>query len=105
MTAEEIAAWALRNGWQMLGGHPSLTRAAQPKAAIVRLVLKTTVAHVEAKKPAGKWEKLTGGSYDRIAMNDATEMPDGLGLETIPGIRMLMQENQDRQMMARLGGG
>jgi hypothetical protein len=99
MTAAELTAWALSNGWQMLGGHPSLTRASQPKAAIVRLVLKATVAHVEAKKPAGKWEKLTGGSYDQ------TELPDGLGLETIPGIRMLMQENKDRQMMARLGGG
>jgi hypothetical protein len=105
MTAAELTAWALSNGWQMLGGHPSLTRASQPKAAIVRLVLKATVAHVEAKKPAGKWEKLTGGSYDQIAMNEQTELPDGLGLETIPGIRMLMQENKDRQMMARLGGG
>jgi hypothetical protein len=104
MTAEEITAWALRNGWQMIAGHPSLTRASQPKAAIVRLVLKATVVHVEAKKPAGKWEKLTGGSYDRIAMNEQTELPDGLGLETIPGIRMLMQENQDRKMMAGLGG-
>jgi hypothetical protein len=105
MTAEELTAWALRSGWQMLGGHPSLTRASQPKTAIVRLVLKATVAHVEAKKPAGKWEKLTGGDYDRIVMNEDTELPDGLGLETIPGIRMLMQENKDRLMMARLGGG
>jgi len=104
MTPEELTAWALRNGWQMIAGHPSLTRASQPKAAIVRLVLKATVVHVEAKKPAGKWEKLTGGSYDRITMNEQTELPDGLGLETIPGIRMLMQENQDRMMMARLGG-
>jgi hypothetical protein len=104
MTKEELTAWALRSGWQMLGGHPSLARAAQPKAAIVRLVLKATVAHVEAKKPAGKWEKLAGGSYDQILANEETEMPDGLGLETIPGIRMLMQDNKDRLMMARLGG-
>jgi hypothetical protein len=105
MTADELKAWALRNGWQMIAGHPSLTRAAQPKAAIVRLMLKATVAHVEAKKPAGKWEKLTGGSYDKIVANEDTGLPDGLGLETIPGIRMLMQENGDRLMMARMGGG
>ncbi len=104
MTADELKAWALRSGWQMIAGHPSLTRAASPKVAIVRLVLKATVAHVEAKKPAGKWEKLTGGNYDRVALNEDTGLPDGLGLETIPGIRMLMQENRDRQMMARMGG-
>ncbi len=104
MTQDELTAWALRNGWQMLGGHPSLTRASQPKAAIVRLVLKATVAQVEAKKPAGKWEKLAGGSYDRIVADDETGMPLGLGLEKIPGIRLLMKENKDRLMMARIGG-
>jgi hypothetical protein len=104
MTQDELTAWALRGGWQMIGGHPSLTRATQPKAAIVRLVLKATVAHVEAKKPAGKWEKVAGGSYDGIVADDETGMPRGLGLEKIPGIRMLMQENRDRLMMARIGG-
>jgi hypothetical protein len=104
MTPDELKAWALRSGWQMIGGHPSLTRATAPKAAIVRLVLKTTVAHVEAKKPAGKWEKLSGGSYDRVTLDDDTGLPVGLGLETIPGIRMLMQENRDRLTFAKLGG-
>jgi hypothetical protein len=58
MTADELKAWALGNGWQMIAGHPSLTKPSNPKEAIVRMVLKATVVHVEAKKPAGKWEKL-----------------------------------------------
>ena len=31
-------------------------------------------------------------------------MPVGLGLETIPSLRALMQENRDRQVFARMGG-
>ena len=57
MTKDELTAWALANGWRMIGGFPSLTRPAQPDTAIVRLVLKATVASLEIKKPAGKWEK------------------------------------------------
>ena len=30
-------------------------------------------------------------------------MPGGLGLGTISGLTMLMQDNKDRQMMARIG--
>ena len=68
------------------------------------MVLKATVVHVEAKKPAGKWEKLSGGSYDRsVTLDEETGLPAGLGLETIPGFRMLMQENRDRQVFAKLG--
>lgn len=103
MTADEIRAWAARNGWQVMGGHPSLTKPSSPKEAIVRLVLKATVAHVEAKKPAGKWEKLTGASYAAITADGETGMPLGLGLETIPGFRMLMQDNRDRQVFAKWG--
>ena len=91
---------AAKNGRQMIGGHPSLTKPSSPKEAIVRIVLKATVAHVEAKKPAGKWEKLAGESYAKIVADPENGIPSGLSLETIPGFRMLMQENQDRQVFA-----
>ena len=89
----------------MIGGYPSLTKPSAPKEAIVRLVLRATVAHVEAKKPAGKWEKLTGASYSQITPDPDSGMPLGLGLETIPGFSMLMQDNRDRQVFAKWGGG
>ena len=100
MTQDELKAWALANGWQMIAGHPSLTKPRAPKEAIVRMILKATVVHVEAKKPAGKWEKLTGAGYSAIVADEETGVPSGLGLETIPGFRMLMQENRDRQVFA-----
>jgi hypothetical protein len=31
MDKDELTAWALKNGWQMLGGHPSLTNAMRPR--------------------------------------------------------------------------
>ncbi len=98
MTQDEIRAWALRNGWQIIGGHPSLTKPSSPQEAIVRLLMKTTVVHLEAKKPAGKWEKIRGQSYDKVIADEATGTPIGLGLETIPGIGLLMQVNRDRQV-------
>ena len=104
MTKEDLTAWALAHGWQMIAGHPSLTKPRSPKEAIVRMVLKATVVHVEAKKPAGKWEKLTGETYARIILDEETGLPTGLGLETIPGFRMLMQDNRDRQVFANMGG-
>ena len=55
MTKEELTDWALRNGWQVLAGCPSLTKPSSPKEAIVRMVFKATVVNVEVKKPAGKW--------------------------------------------------
>lgn len=105
MTADELTAWALANGWTMIGGHPSLTKPSSPKEAVVRLVLKATLANVEAKKPAGKWEKLAGAPYPKIRPDEETGVPHGLLLETLPGFRMLMQENRDRQVFARMGGG
>ena len=66
--------------------------------------LKATVAAVEIKKPAGKWEKVSGESYSKIEADPETGMPGGLGLGTISGITLLMQSNKDRQMMARMGG-
>ena len=79
-------------------------RSSAPHPAIVRLVLKATVAAVEIKKPAGKWEKVSGESYARIVADPETGMPGGLGLATISGLTQLMQDNKDRQMMARIGG-
>jgi hypothetical protein len=104
MTKDEITAWALANGWQMIDGVPSLTKPAAPHPAIVRLVLKATVASVEIKKPAGKWEKVSSESYSRIEADADTGMPGGLGFATISGLTQLMQDNKDRQMMARMGG-
>ena len=99
MTKEELAAWALANGWQMMGGHPSLVKPTRPSEAIVRIVLKGTVANIEIKKPSGKWEKVSGAAYGDIKADPDTGIPRGLGLVSITGITMLMQENKDRRMM------
>ena len=105
MDKEALTSWVLANGWQMIAGCPSLTKPRSPKEAIVRLVLKATVVNVEVKKPAGKWEKVSGGSYAKVVADPDTGMPRGLGLTSIPGFTMLMQDNKDRLMMERLGGG
>ena len=99
MVKEEILAWALQNGWQMIGDHPSLVKPAKPKEAIVRIVLKGTVANLEIKKPSGKWEKVSGAAYGDIKPDPETGMPRGLGLISITGLTMLMQENKDRRML------
>jgi hypothetical protein len=103
MTKDEITAWALANGWTMIEGFPSLTKPTKPHPAIVRLVLKATVASVEIKKPAGKWEKVSGESYSKIEADPDSGMPGGLGLGTISGLTLLMQDNKDRKMMAGIG--
>lgn len=104
MDKQDLTDWALRNGWQMIAGCPSLTKPSNPKDAIVRLSLKATVANVEIKKPAGKWEKVAGQTYAKIAADPEGGLPSGLGFETIPGITMLMRENKDRQAFARMTG-
>jgi hypothetical protein len=105
MDKAELTAWALANGWQMIAGCPSLTKPRSPKEAIVRLVLKATVVNVEVKKPAGKWEKVSGEAYGKVVADPDTGVPGGLGLTSIPGFTMLMQDNKDRLMMERLSGG
>ena len=105
MTKEEITAWALSNGWVMIAGHPSLTKPSAPKEAIVRLILKATVANLEVKKPAGKWEKVSGAAYAKVEADEETGLPRGLGLDTIPGFTMLMRENLDAHVFANMGGG
>ena len=104
MTKEDLTRWALANGWQMIAGHPSLTRRNAPTDAIVRIVLKATVVHLEVKKPAGKWEKSAGLAYADVTADPEDGTPLGLGFERIPAFGTLMRENKDRAMMARIGG-
>lgn len=104
MDKDALTSWALANGWQMIAGFPSLTKPSAPREAIVRLVLKATVVALEVKKPAGKWEKVAGESYARITQDAETGLPLGLGLDTIPGFTMLMRENRDRMVFARMTG-
>ncbi len=105
MDKDELTAWALANGWRMMAGCPSLTKPSAPKEAIVRMALKATVVNIEVKKPAGKWEKVSGQPYAKVVPDEETGLPLGLGLETIPGFAMLMRENKDRMVFARMGGG
>ena len=105
MTKDEITAWALANGWTMMDGVPSLTKPAAPHPAIVRLILKATVASVEIKKPAGKWEKVAGASYGKVMLDPDTGLPGGLSLAEIPSFTMLMRENKDRMAFTRMTGG
>lgn len=102
MTKEEITAWALANGWQMIDGMPSLTKPTPPHPAIVRMVLKATVASLEIKKPAGKWEKVASQSYSKITADPETGMPGDLDLAKISGLTLLMQDNKDRMVFAKL---
>jgi len=95
MTKDELTNWALKSGWKVIGGHPSLSKPSRPGDAIVRLVLKATVAHVEIRKPAGKWEKVSGASYGEVSADEETGAPLGLGLEKLPGLSKLMQDNRD----------
>lgn len=101
MTKEELTTWALANGWQTIDGHPSLTRPSTPSVAIVRLVLKATVASLEIKKPAGKWEKVSNETYSKIKADPDSGIPGGLGLDTISGITTLMRDNKDRLVFAK----
>jgi len=102
MTKDELTTWALANGWQTIDGHPSLTKPSAPAIAIVRLVLKATVANLEIKKPAGKWEKVSSEAYSKINPDLETGIPIGLGLDTISGITALMRDNKDRLVFAKM---
>jgi hypothetical protein len=104
MDNEELTNWALANGWRMIAGHPSLIKPSSPKEAIVRMVLKATVATLEIKKPAGKWEKVSSQGYGKIQADPDTGLPLGLGLDTIPGFTMLMRANKDSMTFARMTG-
>ncbi|MGI4797176.1 MAG: hypothetical protein ACRYG8_24615 [Janthinobacterium lividum] len=103
MDRDALTAWALGNGWQIMAGHPSLTKPSNPKEAIVRMVFKATVVNLEVKKPAGKWEKVAGSAYGAITADEETDVPQGLGFESIPSFSTLMRENKDRQVFAGFG--
>lgn len=100
MTKEDITAWALANGWRIIGGHPSLSKPARPNDAIIRLALKTTVVNVEIRKPSGKWEKVSGGNYPTVGGGEDGMLLSGLGLERIPSLQRLMQDNRDAMVFA-----
>jgi hypothetical protein len=102
MDKEELTRWALANGWQMIGGYPSLTKPSSPKEAIVRMVLKGTLVNIEVKKPVGKWDKVSGANYSKIEADTETGFPRGLGLDTISGFQMLMEDNKHRAVFAKL---
>ena len=105
MTKQEVTDWALRSGWQMLGGWPSLTKPSSRKEAIVRLVLKATVVVLEVKRPAGKWEKFATSPYAKLIADPDSGVPHGLNFEAIPGFANLMQDNRDQMVFARPGLG
>jgi hypothetical protein len=96
MTKEELTAWALSNGWQIVDDAPCLMRPNKPTEAIVRLVFKSTVVQLEVRKPSGKWDKVAGEAYSKIEFDEHAELPSGLGLTTISGLTRLMQDNKDR---------
>ena len=104
MTKKELTDWALANGWQVIAGHPSLTRPGTPNDPIVRLVLKATVVNLEVRKPAGKWEKVAGESYAHVVPGSQDELPRGLGFEKVPSITLLMQQNRDAVVFGRMSG-
>ncbi len=93
MDKDEITAWAPKNGWLMLAGHPSLTNEQRPKDPSVRIVFLTTVVALEIKKPAGKWEKKGGAAYGDIAPDLGPGAPRGIGLVSIGSIEKPMREN------------
>ncbi len=101
MNKDELTSWALANGWQTIAGDLSLTKPSRPSEAIVRLVLKGTVANLEIKKPAGKWEKVATAAYSKIEADPETGFPRGLGLDTITGFTMLMEDNKNRAVFAK----
>jgi hypothetical protein len=86
----------------MIDSYPSLTKPSRPNEAIVRLVFKTTLVNLEIKKPVGKWEKVAGANYNKITPDEETGFPRGLGLDTISGFTMLMQDNKNRMVFAKM---
>jgi hypothetical protein len=102
MTKDELTDWALANGWRTIESHPSLTKPSAPNVAIVRLVLKATMASLEIKKPAGKWETISRQSYSKIEPDPDSGIPGGLRLATIAGLTSLMRDNKDAQVFAKI---
>jgi hypothetical protein len=102
MDKGELTRWALSNGWQMIAACPSLTKPSAPNEPIVRMVFKATVVNLEVKRPAGKWQKIAGESYDKIKPDLETGLPRGLGFDTVTGFTQLMEENKNRSVFSKL---
>ena len=96
MTKDELTAWVLANGWQMSGEYPSLMKPPHFRDPVVRIVLKATMAQVEFKKPAGKWEKVASANYKSMTPDPESGIPSGLGFDTITGLSSQMRDNKDR---------
>jgi hypothetical protein len=47
---------------------------------------------------------VAGAAYAQIEPDPEGGLPRGLGLQAIPSIGMLMQENRDRMVFARMTG-
>ena len=79
MNKDEITAWALANGWQMMDGFPSLTK--PPRR--IRPLCAGAEGHRRQRrnqKPAGKWKKSPRELFqDR---GGPETLPGGLGLGT-----------------------
>jgi hypothetical protein len=99
MDQSEIEAWGSKNGWRVMAGALCLCKPRLFKEAIVRIAFKATVASLEVKKPAGKWEKIGSAKYADIT--EGEDWPEGLGFEKIPSFSMLMAENRDAQVFAK----
>lgn len=104
MTKDELTAWATANGWRSIDGQLSLAKPRAPTQPIVRLLLKATVATLEIRKPAGKWEKVASAAYAKVSPGDEDGLPRGLGFESVPSLAMLMQDNRDQMVFARMAG-
>lgn len=100
MDKDELTGWATKNGWRERDGVLSLAKPSKPDHAIVRMLFKATVVHVEIRKPAGKWEKAGGAAYRDIVQDEDTGLPGGLGLEGLHSLQTLMQENRDQMVFA-----
>ncbi len=104
MTRDDLTTWAKANGWRTIAGQLSLAKPRAPNEPIVRLLLKATVATLEIRKPAGKWEKVASSPYAKIAPDSEGGPPHGLGFETVPSLSTLMQDNRDQMVFTRIGG-
>ena len=84
-----------------MGEELCLTKPANPKEAIVRLVPKATVVILEIRKPVGKWDKISSTPYSKISADAETGFPRGLGLETMSNLSFLMEDNKNRAVFAK----
>jgi len=48
---------------------------------------------------------VAGESYAKVVQDTEGGPPRGLGFEKVPSITMLMQQNRDQMVFARIGGG